>query len=403
MYSRLKFSNFEFMIKTDTLIVGGGPSGSMCGIRLRQAGKDCLIVDRAQFPRMKLCAGVLTGKSRSVLVEVLGEQRLTELLTHTQMSHESHLRLWQGKKCFVDVDFSKKSCIPKKYRNEDWRFVLVDRPSFDNALLNYYKSLAGKAIEGDGVRTIDFDNKKATLASGETVCYNRLVVCDGAYSHVEQLLKKHDSTFKSKGKNALAYEINVDREDLDIDGINVCFGYAPKTYAWAFAKGDKICLGTCRLEGCRFSGEEAMSKFCEDLGLKHKEKCPLKGALIPFDNAMPVPLWHEHLFFCGDAAGLDEAVTGEGIFYALRSGTDAANCIIAGKPLLYLDDNRFLQRLMKKAARYQKVLANPLLYKAFHFIVKHDNDLVGYFYFSQIDHASLHHFPYIALQRLKLV
>lgn len=91
------------MIKTDTLIVGGGPSGSMCGIRLRQAGKDCLIVDRAQFPRMKLCAGVLTGKSRSVLREVLGEQRLTELLTHTQMSHESHLRLWQGKNVLLTL------------------------------------------------------------------------------------------------------------------------------------------------------------------------------------------------------------------------------------------------------------------------------------------------------------
>lgn len=396
-------SNFEIMIETDTLIVGGGPSGSMCGIKLRQAQKDCLIVDRAQFPRMKLCAGVLTGKSREVLHEVFDDKTYADIISQTQMSHESHLRLWQGKECFVDCDFSSKRFIPKKYRNEDWRFVLVDRPSFDNMLLQHYKSLGGKTIEGDALRTIDFDDKKAKLASGEEISYKRLVACDSAHSHVEQLLIKHDSSFKPKGKNALAYEINVDREDLDIDGINVCFGYVPKTYAWAFAKADKICLGTCKLDGCEFSGEEAMKKFCDDLGLRNQEKYPLKGAMIPFDNAMPRPLWNDSVYFCGDAAGLDEAVTGEGIFYALRSGVDAAESIIAGNPLLYLDSNRYLQKLMNKAARYQKVLANPLLYKAFHFITKHDNDLVGYFYFSQIDHASLHHFPYIFLQRLKLV
>lgn len=143
-----------------------------------------------------------------------------------------------------------------------------------------------------------------------------------------------------------------------------------------------------------------MKKFCDDLGLKHQEKYPLKGAMIPFDNAMPVPLWHDHLYFCGDAAGLDEAVTGEGIFYALRSGVDAAESIINGSPSLYLDRNSYLQKLMAKAARYQKVLSNPLLYKVFRFITKHDNGLVGYFYLTQIDHESLHHFPYIALKRL---
>lgn len=389
------------MITVETLIVGGGPSGSMCGIRLRQAGIDCLIVDRAKFPRLKLCAGVLTDKSRGVLREVLGDKEFESLLVKTQRSHESHLRLWQGKDCFVDFDFSNKKLLPKKYRNDDWRFVLVDRPSFDNALLEHYKSLGGRVIEGDALKSIDFAKKVATLASGEEVNYKYLVACDGANSHVEQLLKKHDATFQPKGRNGEAFEINVDREDLDIDGINVCFGYVPKTYAWAFAKGDKICLGTCRLNGCRFSGKGAMKKFCDDFGLRHQEKYPLKGALIPFDNAMPKPLWHEHVFFCGDAAGLDEAVTGEGIFYALRSGADAANCIITGKPLLYLERNHYLQLLMMKAARYQKVLSTPWLYRLFHAFTKMDNRFVGYFYLTQIDHASLHRLPYIYWHYLK--
>lgn len=389
------------VLKVETLIVGGGPAGSLCGIRLRQGGHDCLIVDRARFPRTKLCAGVLTGKSRSVLSETLGDEGLRQLLRETQASHEAHLRLWHRKKCFVDCDFSDQRQIPKPLRQDDWRFVLVDRTAFDDALMKRYKELGGRTIESDALRGIDFDGKVATLASGTRIGYKRLVACDGANSHVERLLTKHDTTFKPKGDNAEAFEINVSRNDLDIDGINVCFGYVPQTYAWAFAKGDKICLGTCRLHGCHFSAKDAMKRFCDDLGLKHQDHYPLQAAMIPFDNAMPVPLWHDHVYFCGDAAGLDEAVTGEGIFYALRSGVDAADSILQASPLLYLDRNRRQQALMRKAARYQKVLAKPWLYRLFKAFTSLDNRFVGYFYLTQIDHSSFRRLHSIYAHYLK--
>ncbi|MCM1981558.1 NAD(P)/FAD-dependent oxidoreductase [Lyngbya confervoides] len=41
----------------ETIIVGGGPSGSSCAWKLQQAGRDVLILDKAKFPRLKLCAG----------------------------------------------------------------------------------------------------------------------------------------------------------------------------------------------------------------------------------------------------------------------------------------------------------------------------------------------------------
>jgi len=48
------------MIKTDVLIVGGGPAGSSCACKLNQAGFDCLILDKSRFPRQKPCAGWVT-------------------------------------------------------------------------------------------------------------------------------------------------------------------------------------------------------------------------------------------------------------------------------------------------------------------------------------------------------
>ena len=48
------------MVKTEVLIVGGGPAGSACAWRLKQHGVDCLILDQHEFPRFKPCAGWIT-------------------------------------------------------------------------------------------------------------------------------------------------------------------------------------------------------------------------------------------------------------------------------------------------------------------------------------------------------
>jgi len=48
------------MTTCDVLIVGGGPAGSSCAWRLAKAGLDVLVLDRARFPRDKVCAGWVT-------------------------------------------------------------------------------------------------------------------------------------------------------------------------------------------------------------------------------------------------------------------------------------------------------------------------------------------------------
>ena len=48
------------MQETDVIIVGGGPAGSTCAGKLRAGGLDVLIVDKAEFPRSKLCSGWIT-------------------------------------------------------------------------------------------------------------------------------------------------------------------------------------------------------------------------------------------------------------------------------------------------------------------------------------------------------
>ena len=59
------------MKKVDVLIVGAGPAGSTCGYLLKKAGIDCLLIDRAKFPRDKLCGGGLTPKCWKLLEELI--------------------------------------------------------------------------------------------------------------------------------------------------------------------------------------------------------------------------------------------------------------------------------------------------------------------------------------------
>ena len=51
----------------DAIVVGGGPAGSSCAWKLREAGLDVLVLDRAAFPRPKLCAGWVTPEAMSDL------------------------------------------------------------------------------------------------------------------------------------------------------------------------------------------------------------------------------------------------------------------------------------------------------------------------------------------------
>jgi flavin-dependent dehydrogenase len=51
----------------DAIVVGGGPAGSSCAWKLREAGLDVLVLDRAKFPRHKLCAGWVTPEAMADL------------------------------------------------------------------------------------------------------------------------------------------------------------------------------------------------------------------------------------------------------------------------------------------------------------------------------------------------
>ena len=53
----------------DVVVIGAGPAGSMCAYLLKKAGVECVLIDRATFPREKVCGGSLTHKAYTLLAE----------------------------------------------------------------------------------------------------------------------------------------------------------------------------------------------------------------------------------------------------------------------------------------------------------------------------------------------
>lgn len=379
-------------ISVKVLIIGGGPSGSTCGITLQKAGVDCCIVDKARFPRVKLCAGLFTHKSQKCLLDVLGPEDYAEAMSQVLASKEEEFGLWMRDKQLISCnqpDTAKRLGVPQDGTGWDGHIHLVDRPTMDNYLLRYYQRLGGKLIEGDGLKDIDFAQKTVTLSSGQTLSYQYLVAADGAASRIEHQLKKHDPSFMPKDTQmSTCLEINVDREDLDKRGVHIYFGFIPQSYAWLFSKGRKVCLGLVKLDKVEADIQGAMRDFCTTIGLKHPEKYPFKGAKLPFGNVMKKPLWKDQILFVGDAAGLVEPLTGEGIFYALQSGYDAAKSLISGDLAKYLDAVDVLQAIIKKGCGYQKLLESPM-FSSFLFTHAPKNErFITYFYHTQIEKRS---------------
>lgn len=379
-------------ISVKVLIIGGGPAGSSCGITLQKAGVDCCIVDKAKFPRVKLCAGLFTHKSQKSLLDILGAEDYADAMSQVLVSKEEEFGLWLRDKQLVSSmqpETAQRVGVPQDGTGWDGHIHLVDRPAMDNYLLRYYQRLGGKLIEGDGLKDMDFAQKTATLSSGQIIHYQYLVAADGAASRIEHQLQKYDKTFQPKGMGmTTCLEINVDREDLDKRGVHIYFEAIPKSYAWLFSKGKKVCLGIGKLDSVEADIQQCMRDFCTMIHLQHPEKYPLKGALLPFGNVMKQPLWKDHVLFVGDAAGLVEPLTGEGIFYALQSGHDAAKSLINGNVQEYLNDVSVLKAIIEKGRRYQKMLENPRLAKFLYEHAPRNVRFISYFYHTQIEQRS---------------
>lgn len=304
----------------DVIIIGGGPAGSTSGYLLSKAGLKVIIVDKSQFPREKLCAGLLTQKTVNI-VTFLFHETISSLRKKDIINFESS---------YYEV-FFRNRCIAK-INHEATPFYYVDRTVYDNFFLQKAKAAGAEILEGEIAVSTDYSKNEIVTSDGKTLSSKYIIGADGVYSRVrrELFFEKQRSDSWQRGL-ASAYELFIDKKTIrnaPDSYSRIFYGVVNWGYAWMFPNRDRIILGVGGLT--IKNGKNLLSsfhKFLSSLGLSNSEIRVRKGHAVPYGNFLKNPV-RKSTFLVGDAAGFADPLLGEGIFYAHKSAQLASLAII---------------------------------------------------------------------------
>jgi geranylgeranyl reductase family protein len=320
------------MTETDVLVVGGGPAGSATAYHLARHGVDVLVVDKARFPREKVCGDGLTPRG------VRAVQAMGVDTTEPGFVRIDGLRVF-GPTVELNLPW------PKLARFPDYGVVRT-RHDLDALLLRQALKAGATVWEGAEATTPLVDGgwvrgasvRRENGDSEETVRSRFVIACDGASSRFGAKAGVRRDASRPLGVAARRYYRSPRAQDpyfqswFDLWKRDVVL----PGYGWIFPVGDGILnvgaglLNTTshfRDVSVRRMLDAFVGRFPEDWGLTegNAEGRVLSGPLPMGMNRRPLAV--PGLLLAGDAGGIVNPFTGEGIAYAMESGELAAELV----------------------------------------------------------------------------
>jgi geranylgeranyl reductase family protein len=304
----------------DVAVIGGGPAGLSAAHAAASAGARTVILERAEHPRYKTCGGGLIGASLNAVRDLPRLPVRDEITKATFTLRGGH-------------EFTRTDTRPL--------LTMVMRDEFDAALLDRALAAGAQVRQKATVRAIGQEPRHAyaRLVGGDTVTASVIIGADGSSG----VTARHVGVTFDQVDLGLELEIAIpEAKQREWAGrILLDWGKIPASYGWVFPKGDRLTVGVIAARapagrstpragqpggaGRQGAGRQGaatrdyLREFTNRLGLDSDPVIRDSGHLTRCRSADSA-LRAGRVIVAGDAAGLLEPWTREGISFALRSG-----------------------------------------------------------------------------------
>jgi geranylgeranyl reductase family protein len=303
----------------DVIVAGAGPGGAAAAYFLGKAGRRVLVLEKERLPRYKPCGGGVSA----------------EMLAEFPFSFDP---VFEARPTSVAYSLRGETVTVPLVKSQ---LRMVMRDAFDDFLLDHVNA---EVREGTAVRAVreEWNRVEVETSTGGTVNARCLIGADGANSTVARC-----SGLRRGRAPAAALEAEVAVPPEVYARYAACpaflFGEVRLGYLWIFPKRDHLSVGIGALLPRRGLLQEKLRAVTAREGI-NLSGVPLRGHPLPI-NWRPRRYATRRVLLVGDAAGLMDPLSGEGIRPAILSGKLAAEAILSGRPDRYaLEVERALGR-----------------------------------------------------------
>jgi geranylgeranyl reductase family protein len=288
----------------DVIVIGAGPSGATLAFELANLGIKVLVIDKATFPRYKCCGGGLTFKAATLLGEDIG--------TVVENSVSGVLLAFAGS---------------DHYRADYNRTIMytIKRENFDYLLLHKAEKAGAEIQQGITLGSLNSSDEYIGISTSAGDFRSQFVIgADGSRSTIASSLNPggYDNIV------GIQTEITVGHKDLEKwqSQVVIDLGRTSDGYAWLFPNKDRLSTGIASLKAKGKELENGYHQFLKSLNIDQYSIVRQSGGIISICTGRPC-VTRGRLALLGDAAGLADPLTGEGLYNAILSAKLAVPAI----------------------------------------------------------------------------
>ncbi len=296
----------------DVIVIGAGVAGASAAHQLAKAGLNILVIEKAKLPRYKTCGGGVIKRAAELLPFSINDVVERKLTRADIIDHQNKLYF-------------------KIEKNEAIIFMVM-RADFDNLILSKAVERGAKVQDEAEVISVESYNDCIELKTSKQNHKAKLVIAADGATGISTKIKRHYN--KSLKVAALEVEVKASQNIFNKYNKSARFDYGliPFGYAWVFPKRDHLSIGAAFMKKTNHSLHKWLDKYFEVLGIQQSDIKERRkhGYLIPLYSS-EIKCYSGRVLFAGDALGLADPITAEGISYAIESGQLAGDAIIESK------------------------------------------------------------------------